>query len=98
MAARVAALSMRPDRLRRGLAVLGRALWLSEALVWLVRGLAAGLAAAALSLLLARFLTMPTATPWALVGAALLAALGVAATRPRSLARTALLTDRRLGL
>ncbi|HEV7214387.1 MAG TPA: hypothetical protein VGP33_04615, partial [Chloroflexota bacterium] len=98
MSSRVATLSGNGDRLRQGLGSLTRALWWSETAVWLTRGLAAGLVGAAVALLAARFITVALWTPSLAIMIGVLASACVAATRPRSLARTALLTDSRLGL
>lgn len=96
MSAQLATLSGNGTRLRQGLGALARARWLSETAVWLTRGLAAGLLAAVVVLLAARFVNVPPWLPLAATPAGLLSGAVVAATRPRSLRRTALLADRRL--
>jgi hypothetical protein len=98
MSSRVATLSGNGERLRQGLGSLTRALWWSETAVWLARGLTAGLVGAVLALLAARFVAVALWTPALMIGVGLLASVGVAITRPRSLARTALLADSRLEL
>ncbi|HEY8741829.1 MAG TPA: hypothetical protein VIU62_01930 [Chloroflexota bacterium] len=98
MSSRVATLSGDGDRLRQGLAALTRALWWSESAVWLTRGVAGGLFIAILTLLAARFVNLPIWLPLAAIACGVLAGAGVAATRPRSMGRTALLADRRLDL
>jgi hypothetical protein len=84
--------------LRQGLGSLTRALWWSETAVWLTRGVVGGLCLAILALLAARFVNVPVWLPVAAVAGGLLVSAGIAATRPRSLGRTALLADRRLEL
>ena len=98
MSSRVATQSGNGDRLRQGLGSLTRALWWSETAVWLTRGLAFGLAGSVLALLAARFVTVALWTPALMIVVGLLASACIAITRPRSLARTALLTDSRLEL
>jgi hypothetical protein len=96
MSAQLATLSGNGARLRQGLGALARARWLSEMAVWLTRGLAAGLLGAVVVLLAARFVNVPPWLPIAAILAGLLVGAIVAATRPQSLRRTALLADRRL--
>jgi hypothetical protein len=96
MSAQLATLSGNGARLRQGLGALARARWLSEMAVWLTRGLAAGLLGAVAVLLAARFVNVPPWLPIAAILAGLLVGAIVAATRPQSLRRTALLADRRL--
>jgi hypothetical protein len=96
MSAQLATLSGNGARLRQGLGALARARWLSEMAVWLTRGLAAGLLGAVVVLLAYRFVNVPPWLPIAAILAGVLVGAIVAATRPQSLRRTALLADRRL--
>ncbi|GEM_PF-814970 len=98
MDVRVATIRRESDTLTTGLKALMRAMWVWEAAIWLVRGLAVGLSMAVLALVLARVLTVPSWTPALLVAVGVLAALIVASTRPRSVSAAALRADARLQL